>query len=170
MSTSLLAQNVVRSVVAMTAIAAIGLGVSACGAGGPSAGTFDKTDDFSWKTTVDAKNVAPDWIPATAGDIKERARTTGNERILAYRGTITELPSTCTSLPLGTDLVPRPDNDRNRPGDFKITATLTADWWPAGQEGKTTAMCGKWWVSSDGERVYAFTPELKVIAERLSQP
>ncbi len=119
---------------------------------------------------MDAKNDVPDWIPATAVDIKERARTAGTERILSFAGFTSDLPSSCSRLPIGAKLTPQPEDEQHKAADFRISATLESEWWPAGQEGKTSFMCGHWWVSSGEGKVYAFTPELKAIAKRITSP
>lgn len=49
--------------------------------------------------------------------------------------------------------------------ELHTEALLTADWWPEGQEGRATHLCGRWWVSQDDAgKVYAFAPEVGSIA------
>lgn len=168
MITSEIRKTPVRTLAAVAVLAAAGLSLAACDAG-PFSTNMDKTEDHAWSSLEadGAKNITPDWIPAAATDLKERVRTTGNERILSYAGTLAGLPATCSALPAGTKAVPVVEGITATPKDFLSTATLTADWWPAGQEEKTTTMCGKWWVSEADGRVYAFAPELTSVAASL---
>lgn len=43
--------------------------------------------------------------------------------------------------------------------DWRRNPTLDADWWPAGQEKHTMALCGRWWVSQSEGTVFAFAPD-----------
>ncbi|WP_284750413.1 hypothetical protein [Amycolatopsis sp. RTGN1] len=83
----------------------------------------------------------PSWVPDEAKSVTEAIRTTGTERILRF--TNADLPTTC------------------RPGVVvKTAATLTADWWPHGTEGKADQVCDQeWHVVKANDAVYAFKPE-----------
>ncbi|HEY2062588.1 MAG TPA: hypothetical protein VGH57_29745 [Amycolatopsis sp.] len=85
----------------------------------------------------------PGWVPDQAQSVSEVIRTTGSERILRYTAAGAKLPATCL------------------PGPAPKTApTLTADWWPNGQETKADKICDAvWHVSTDGTTVYAYKPE-----------
>ena len=92
---------------------------------------------------ADADARLPGWVPDQAQSVSEVIRTTGSERILRYTSAGTNLPGACL------------------PGAAPKTApTLTADWWPHGQETKTDKICDAVWnVSTDGTTVYAYKPE-----------
>jgi hypothetical protein len=49
------------------------------------------------------------------------------------------------------------------PSDFRTVSTLRADWWPVEVEQDATVMCGRWWVTADGDSLYAFTPERRTV-------
>jgi hypothetical protein len=91
------------------------------------------------KTDQDAR--LPGWVPDQAKAVTEVIRTTGSERILRF--TTASPPPTCV---LGAPA--------------KTAATLTADWWPRGAEGKTDRICDQDWhvFAADGA-VFAFKPE-----------
>lgn len=40
--------------------------------------------------------------------------------------------------------------------EWSTQPTLEADWWPEGQEARTTHLCGRWWVSDDDGTFLAF--------------
>ena len=134
---------------------------------------YDKTatHEFSTGTAGKEKAVVPAWVPDQATELKEVQRTTGNERILRmkYAGT---LPDSCTAI----GAVGKPTDAELAAGlghesDIKAadipdlvakqyrTPLLSADWWPTGQENKSTHLCGKWWVSADSGLLYAYSPE-----------
>jgi hypothetical protein len=93
------------------------------------------------KANQDAR--LPDWVPDQAGSVLEVIRTTGSERILRFTSADAKLPDACVPGAAAT-----------------TTATLTADWWPQGQEGKTDQVCdGDWHVYVERDTVYAFRPE-----------
>jgi len=147
------------------------LPLSACGIT-PLADNYDKRESHDWPRGAEATKdgVAPAWIPAGATDVREVIRTTGAERILKYSGEVSGLPAQCKALPSGAAPSPQPEKeDRRKADDFISEATLSADWWPAGQERKASHYCGKWWVSGANGTVYAFAPEMKTIARHLGK-
>ncbi|MEU3626629.1 hypothetical protein BS329_19580 [Amycolatopsis coloradensis] len=85
----------------------------------------------------------PDWVPDRAVSITEVIRTTGSERLLRFTGGT--LPAECVPGPAATR-----------------AATLVAQWWPRGQEGRTDKVCGEWHVLVQDDAVYAFKPETLV--------
>lgn len=124
--------------------------------------------------TAKADHIAPSWLPDDATDVSVKRRTTGNERILvaSYTGRL-DAP--------GCFPIAEPGNPNTRElerayaaddltknasvTDFTTSPSLTANWWPNGQEKKTTMLCHRWWVSVDDGKIYAFSPEMKMIAE-----
>jgi hypothetical protein len=85
----------------------------------------------------------PSWVPDEANSVSEAIRTTGSERILRF--TLRD-PKTLTAC--------RPANAS------RTKATLTASWWPSGQESKTDQLCGAdWHVLVQATTVYAYRPE-----------
>lgn len=162
----------------MAIVAALAL--SGCSALGIES-KYDKrtSHDFTTGAEGKEKGTLPLWVPDEASDIKEMVRTTGNERILRlnYSGA---LPETCTKItvagkPSVNELTAGLNHEE--PRDAKGLAAvvqqqyqiplLSADWWPTGQESRATHLCGKWWVSTVAEKVYAFAPEEKSIAEHV---
>ncbi|ALE04886.1 hypothetical protein AL755_04190 [Arthrobacter sp. ERGS1:01] len=109
----------------------------------------------------------PSWIPEQAADIKEVLRTTGSERIIVMKNVT--LPSSCKAIPIGQKPAPADDAESHfKAVDYSTgVATLKADWWPAGTEQKASSLCGKWWVTVDGESTYAYSPELKTVMENI---
>ncbi|MFE6613599.1 hypothetical protein [Amycolatopsis sp. NPDC057786] len=91
----------------------------------------------------DADARLPEWVPDGAMSITEVIRTTGSERLLKFTGGT--LPAVCV-----------PGAAATRP------ATLSAQWWPQGQESRTDKVCGEWHVLVQGADVYAFKPETLV--------
>ncbi|MFD9895682.1 hypothetical protein ACFWY9_40595 [Amycolatopsis sp. NPDC059027] len=92
---------------------------------------------------ADANVKLPDWVPDTAKSVTEVIRTTGSERLLRF--TLDDPASLSTCAPGKPDAKP---------------ATLTADWWPSGQEGRTDRVCATaWHVLVQGNTVYAYAPE-----------
>lgn len=85
----------------------------------------------------------PSWVPDQASSVSEAIRTTGSERILRF--TLSD-PKTLTAC---------------RPARASRTkATLTASWWPSGEESKTDQLCGTdWYVLVQATTVYAYHPE-----------
>lgn len=93
------------------------------------------------KANQDAR--LPDWVPDQASSVLEVIRTTGSERILRFTSADADLPADCVPGAATT-----------------TTATLTADWWPLGQETKTDQVCDdEWHVYVERDTVYAFKPE-----------
>ncbi|GAA4543614.1 hypothetical protein [Amycolatopsis samaneae] len=85
----------------------------------------------------------PGWVPDAAKTVTEVIRTTGSERLLRF--TLDDPAA------LGACAPGKPDEK---------TATLTADWWPSGQEGRTDRVCETaWHVLVQGNTVYAYAPE-----------
>jgi hypothetical protein len=85
----------------------------------------------------------PTWVPDQASSVSEAIRTTGSERILRF--TLGD-PKTLTAC--------RPA------GASRTKATLSAPWWPSGQESRTDELCDTdWYVLVQGTAVYAFRPE-----------
>lgn len=111
----------------------------------------------------------PRWVPDSASDIKEVIRTTGSERIMSLRNA--PIPSSCTAVQQGQK--PRSGDDTDSPfkaEEFVTTApTLRADWWPQGIEQKAQAICGKWWVTVQDGTTYAYSPERKVMVEKITR-
>lgn len=103
-------------------------------------------------------------------------RTTGDERLLTatFDG---DLPSSCTLIetagsPTDEELTAAyATDDRTKNLTLEETTTaplLEADWWPEGQHQQTTALCGRWWVSQSEDTLYAFAPELQVVADGIT--
>jgi hypothetical protein len=85
----------------------------------------------------------PSWLPDQAGSVSEAIRTTGTERILRFT---LDNPKVLTAC--------RPAVASRTP------ATLTASWWPSGQESNTNTLCDTdWHVLMQGTAVYAYHPE-----------
>ena len=120
-----------------------------------------------------SNDIAPSWLPDDAQDVRVRRRTTGNERILvaSYSRPLTAtacVPIRSIGAPTTDELTrayAADDITADTPvDDFTDEPTLTADWWPTGQDEKTTVLCDRWWVSSDNGSVYAWSPELRSVA------
>lgn len=105
-----------------------------------------KTVNFGTATAGknDRNTQLPSWIPDQARSVSEAIRTTGSERILRF--TLND-PKALTGC---------------RPAAASPTrATLTASWWPSGQESKADALCAnEWYVRQQGATVYAYRPEI----------
>ncbi|MGW4485941.1 hypothetical protein ACWEOE_19120 [Amycolatopsis sp. NPDC004368] len=85
----------------------------------------------------------PSWIPDDATAITEAIRTTGSERLLRYTPGQAQLPPNCV-----------------KGAASAVPATLSADWWPAGQERRTDLVCDTTWhVVTDEGAIYAYQPE-----------
>ena len=147
-------------VVALGGLAALTL--SACGsiAEGLEERDAGHTKTFAFETGKEGKDekVVPTWVPDDAAKVRGIFRTTGDERLVTFQGSLDGLPADCTAV------VRRPgvlclEADQVA-DDYRTDSTLRASWWPAGQEATSTVMCGKWWISAEGEDVYAFTPEM----------
>ncbi|PQZ96421.1 hypothetical protein CQ018_03990 [Arthrobacter sp. MYb227] len=160
----------------VTALAVLAL--TGCGAIdlGPK---YDKTATHEFDSGAAGKQqqVLPRWVPDEATNIKEVIRSTGNERMIRmdYAGAI---PSACKTI----EGPGKPTSEEIAAG-LKIegiavdkdlteymknqyeTPLLSADWWPTGQETKTTHLCGKWWISQQDGILNAYTPESKTIAD-----
>ncbi|MFF1879516.1 hypothetical protein [Leifsonia sp. NPDC058230] len=103
----------------------------------------------------------PSWVPADARDIKEKIRTTGSERILIMRSTLRDLPGNCEAHTPGTPIERAPKKlDSGATLTYLGVPTIEATWWPEGVEKKASVVCdGSWWIASEGEQLYAFSPE-----------
>jgi hypothetical protein len=161
------------AVVALGGLAALTL--SACGGLSESLeernNGHTKTYAFDTGKAGKADEVVPTWVPDDAATVQGIFRTTGMERLLTYRGSLDGLPADCTTVSAENPLTPQPEREGFTAEDYRTDATLLAAWWPDGQEKASTVMCGKWWISADGEDVYAFTPELtKVEIEKQPTP
>ncbi|MEU4672454.1 hypothetical protein AB0F91_31875 [Amycolatopsis sp. NPDC023774] len=131
-----------KTAIWFAAIAAALATVTACAPDGPehvknvSSGT-----GAIGKADADAR--LPSWLPDDATAVTEVIRTTGSERILRYTPGDSGLPATCVKGPASA-----------------IRATLSADWWPAGQEHRTDRVCdADWHVIADEGLIYAYRPE-----------
>src|ERR1700754_2375794 len=123
-----------KTVVVFAAIAAALATVTACSPDGPEHGK---------KVSDDPDPRLPSWVPDDATAVTETIRTTGSERILRYTPGGSGLPASCVK------------------GAASATpATLSADWWPAGQERRTDRVCDTdWHIVSDQGLIYAYKPE-----------
>ena len=103
--------------------------------------TVDYATGAAGKT--DAHAHLPSWVPDQARSVSEAIRTTGSERILRFTVDHPKALAAC------------------RPGGASPTsATLSAAWWPSGQESKTDRVCATdWHVLMQGTTVYAYQPE-----------
>ncbi|GAA1868088.1 hypothetical protein GCM10009715_14000 [Paeniglutamicibacter psychrophenolicus] len=169
-----------KAIFLASAAALAALALTGCGALGIES-KYDKSASHEFATGAEGKErkVLPSWVPDEATNLKEVVRTTGNERILRmeFGGA---LPASCTAIaetgkPSGAELSVGLDTEdpaaaqeiAGRVESQYQTPLLAADWWPTGQEGKTTHLCGKWWVSQEAGHLTAYTPELKGIAESI---
>ncbi|MCO5974429.1 hypothetical protein [Actinoallomurus soli] len=92
----------------------------------------------------DRQTQLPSWVPDQARSVSETIRTTGSERILRF--TLDD-PKALTAC--------------HRAAPSHTPATLTASWWPSGQESKTNTLCATdWHVLEQGTTVYAYRPEI----------
>lgn len=135
--------NRVAVVAAVGVVAVAGAAVfvlTGIGRGDDHALVVDYATGLEGKNDPDAK--LPSWVPDQATSVKEVIRTTGSERIMRFTSSV-DLPDTCV------------------PGEAVTkAATLTADWWPHGQEAKTDQVCDETWhVIVKGDTVYAYKPE-----------
>jgi hypothetical protein len=131
----------VAGVAVASALAGCGLSEAVTEKSNGHVKTADYPNGLEGKRNQDLQ--LPGWVPDRAQSVSEVIRTTGSERILRYSSAGTELPGTC--VPSAAP---------------KTAPTLSADWWPQGQETKTTKVCDAvWHVSADGTTVYAYKPE-----------
>ncbi|MFI5607090.1 hypothetical protein [Amycolatopsis sp. NPDC051903] len=131
-----------KTVIWFAAAAAALATITACRPDGP-----DHVKNVSYDTgaagKADADARLPSWVPDDATAVTEAIRTTGSERILRYTPGTSALPATCVPGTAATE-----------------PATLSADWWPAGQEKRTDRVCaGDWHVVEDQGAMYAYKPE-----------
>jgi hypothetical protein len=139
--TARITEVAVAGITAVVALAGCGLSDAVTEKSNGHVKTVDYTNGKEGKDNKEAR--LPDWVPDQATSVSEVIRTTGSERILRFTAADTGLPATCV------------------PGAAaKTAATLTTDWWPHGQEGKTDQICDDdWHVYVDADTVYAFKPE-----------
>lgn len=163
------------TLIGSTALLMGALTMTGCGIGEDH---FDTAESKSADTGAQAvsSGLAPSWLPADAKDVKVQQRTTGDERLLVADGDL-ELPGSCravatTGKPSKAELAASYRGDAKTKGeklsDLTTAPLLTADWWPQGQEKRTTTLCGRWWVSSSKGKIYAFAPERKAVAEQVT--
>ena len=131
----------VSGALAVVALAGCGLDEAVTEKSNGHVKTVDYASGKEGKDNQEAK--LPGWVPDQAKSVTEVIRTTGSERILRFTSGDAELPAACI------------------PGAAAPTAaSLTADWWPRGQEEKADQVCDQdWHVYVDGDTVYAFKPE-----------
>ncbi|WP_313810476.1 hypothetical protein [Glutamicibacter sp.] len=154
--------------------------LSSCSAADLTSENYDKSESKQAASSEQgvADGLLPGWVPAGGTEVKLEQRTTGHERIFVmdYAG---QLPGkTCTPIkqvgkPSAKELEASYVADA-RSKDWKVdevaaVPTLSADWWPAGAEQKTTDLCGRWWVHQDSGKLYAFAPDTKNIADRVAK-
>ncbi|KAA9155923.1 hypothetical protein FPZ12_028810 [Amycolatopsis acidicola] len=103
--------------------------------------TVDYDTGAAGKTDDDVR--LPGWVPDQARAISEAVRTTGTERILKMRLDDTELLSSCQAS--------------SPPAK---APTLSTPWWPTTTHTKATLLCdADWYITKDGNTVYAYRPE-----------
>lgn len=163
----------------LTAIS--GLAMTGCSALGFES-NYDKQVSYEFDSGFEGKDqkVLPEWLPSEAINVKEIVRTTGNERILRAE-LAGALPPGCVAIaetgkPTPAELSAGLERQQETSTAQEIkeqldsqyqTPLLSAQWWPTSQEKQTTHLCGKWWVSQDGDTLSAFVPESKAIAENV---
>jgi hypothetical protein len=104
-----------------------------------------KTVDYATGTAGKSDQEArlPSWVPDQARSVSEAIRTTGSERILRFTLDDPKVFTAC-----GPAVASR------------TPTTLSASWWPSGQESKTDKLCDPdWYVLVQGTTVYAYRPE-----------
>ncbi|MHA7269875.1 hypothetical protein [Arthrobacter sp. HLT1-20] len=140
--------------------------LSACNTG-VNGNENDKQETKSFATGKAGAGVLSSWIPEKATDIYEVLRTTGSERIIVMKNAT--LPNSCKAIPTGQKPAPADDEESNiKASDYSTgPATLKAAWWPDGTEQKASFLCGKWWVTVDGETTYVYSPELKTVMKTI---
>jgi hypothetical protein len=149
-------ENMIHSKAARCA-AALVIGVASvalagCGsAGGLSQGIQQKLDrhvetvDYATGAIGKGNQSArlPSWVPDQASSVSEAIRTTGSERILRF--TLGDPKTLAGCHPASAS---------------RTKATLTASWWPSGEESKSDQLCGTGWhVLVRATTVYAYRPE-----------
>lgn len=138
-----------RSAAVLVFGATAGIALSGCGL---SEGVKEKSNGHvktvtyatatAGKSDQDAR--LPTWIPDGARSVSEAIRTTGSERILRFTLDDSKTLKAC-----------------HRAAASRTPATLTASWWPKGQESKTDTVCASdWYVLEQGATVYAYRPEI----------
>ena len=144
------------------------LTLTGCGWAGDIAEGLDTSDSKERHAASGAEGkesgLLAAWVPDDAGDVTVMQRTTGSERLLTftYAGSV---PEQCLAIetvgePTTQELEQAYATDaRTREWgveEWSTQPTLEADWWPEGQEARTTHLCGRWWVSDDDGTFLAF--------------
>ncbi|WP_417217760.1 hypothetical protein [Arthrobacter sp.] len=169
-----------RTIAATVGLGAVLLGATGCSALSlPTGSEYDKTQGYDFKDLQDsnAQKVLPSWTPEDATNIKEEQRTTGNERLLVMDVATNKAPGTCKALktpgkPTASEIergLVAEGASRSEAADEAAqqytTPLLEADWWPRDQQENATHLCGKWWVSVEDGKLYAYSPESQTIAD-----
>lgn len=169
-----------RMFAATVGLGAVLLGATGCSAIAlPTGPEYDKSQSYEFKDLKDsnAHQVLPAWTPKDATNIKEEQRTTGHERLIVMDVSASKAPGTCVALKATgkptTSEIERglvaegtsTSEAAHQAADQYTTPLLQANWWPAGQQDKTTHLCGKWWVSVADGKLYAYSPETQSVAE-----
>ena len=123
-----------------------------------------KAWDFDTAAEGLSDGILADWAPASATDIHIVQRTTGEERIVTMTADIDDLPNSCVPVSAEHPLEPRPERENSDPANYRTASTIKAEWWTSGQEQEATMTCGKWWIGQDDDQLWAFTPELTMVA------
>lgn len=131
----------------MPALAAAAVVLTGCGLAQSVHEHYDgHVKSVGYGTGIEGKHNSdarlPSWVPDQARDAQEVIRTTGAERILRFTADDPGWLSACRPAPAST-----------------VPATLTASWWPAGQETRTDRTCDGWHIRTEGPAVYAYRPE-----------
>jgi len=154
----------VRPLVALGLALSASLLAGACGII-PSETAEKKAKDGA---TGKESGLLAEWVPDDATDVVVKQRTTGAERLLTatYDGDLADVcePVSEEGAPSRDELVAAYASDertrRLTVDEMATVRTLEADWWPEGQEDRTTLLCGRWWVSQEDGTIFAFTPDL----------
>lgn len=143
----------------------------------------DKVDRFT-ERTVDTSEQAikddlvPTWAPTGATNVKVMQRDSGPERLISmdYTGKLTSQackpiknPGHPSEQELAAAFASDPRTKAFNPKDMSTTRTLEADWWPADTENKATELCGRFWVSADAGKLYAFSPDTTSMVEAVQR-
>ncbi len=105
--------------------------------------------------------LTPEWLPKDASDISQKLRTTGDERIMRFKADLEKITPNCSAIEPGTKPERAPATTANGTQLTYLNApTMKASWWVSGAELKSTLVCDdSWWLTQDGDWVYAFSPE-----------
>lgn len=158
-----------KKTLTITALAVAALSLSACSSG-VDGNPNDKRENRSFDSGKAGKadQSLPNWVPDEATGIKQVIRTTAGERIMMLENA-KNLPETCAAVPEGQKPTSGPDSDSNWGASESSNgpATLSADWWPNGIEQKAKNVCGRWWVTIDGDKTYAYAPETTQMLQKI---